>query len=96
MERMTAKQAAELTGWSVSWLKRHECAWCGQTLLQALYAPAVVTHAARHAVRRSRMAVRLGGLDGHSAEPQPSMERRAEDDDALGRDAVPWRLDDSA
>lgn len=33
-ERITAKRAAEITGYSVSWLKRHECAWCNQTCLR--------------------------------------------------------------
>jgi hypothetical protein len=33
---MTAKEAAELTGRSITWLKTHECGWCGQTALNAL------------------------------------------------------------
>lgn len=33
---MTDKEAAALSGWSVSWLKAHECSWCGQTLLQSV------------------------------------------------------------
>ena len=31
--RITAKEAAELTGYSVSWLKRYTCGWCAQTAL---------------------------------------------------------------
>jgi hypothetical protein len=33
---MTSKEAAELSGKSISWLKQHECTWCDQTVLYAL------------------------------------------------------------
>ena len=33
---MTVKEAAEFAGCSVSTLKRYECAWCDQPLLNAL------------------------------------------------------------
>jgi hypothetical protein len=33
---MTPKEAIELSGRSESWLRNHECAWCGQTLWRAL------------------------------------------------------------
>jgi hypothetical protein len=33
---MTGKEARTLSGRSESWLRRHECAWCGQTLWHAL------------------------------------------------------------
>lgn len=36
MDRMTAKQAAELCGRSESWLRHHICSWCYQTLLYAV------------------------------------------------------------
>lgn len=36
MPRMTAKQAAEHAGCSISTLKRHQCAWCDASLYGAL------------------------------------------------------------
>jgi hypothetical protein len=33
---MTGKEATAASGRSESWLRRHECAWCGQTLWRAL------------------------------------------------------------
>jgi hypothetical protein len=33
---MTRKQALALSGRSETWLRRHECVWCGQTLWRAL------------------------------------------------------------
>lgn len=33
---VTAKEAAKLTGRSENWLRTHECAWCNQTLLNAI------------------------------------------------------------
>jgi len=33
---MTGKEAIELSGRSESWLRRHCCAWCDQTLWRAL------------------------------------------------------------
>ncbi len=33
---MTDKKAAAATGWSESWLKSHECGWCGQTVIQSV------------------------------------------------------------
>jgi len=33
---MTSKEAREVSGRTESWLRNHECAWCGQTLLRAL------------------------------------------------------------
>ena len=35
-KHITAKEAQEITGWSPSWLRRHECTWCGQDLLRAI------------------------------------------------------------
>lgn len=36
MTKMTAKEAAEFAGCSISTLKRYECKWCGQELLASL------------------------------------------------------------
>jgi hypothetical protein len=36
MPERTAKQAAEMCGRSESWLRRHICSWCDQTLLYAV------------------------------------------------------------
>lgn len=33
---MTAKEAATLSGRSVTWMRTHCCAWCDQTMLNAL------------------------------------------------------------
>jgi len=33
---VTGKEATELSGRSETWLRNHECAWCGQTLWRAL------------------------------------------------------------
>lgn len=33
---MTGKEAVKLSGRSETWLRRHQCAWCGQTLWLAL------------------------------------------------------------
>jgi hypothetical protein len=33
---MTAKEAAQLSGRSVTWLKTHQCGWCDQSCLNAL------------------------------------------------------------
>jgi hypothetical protein len=33
---MSPKEATKLSGRSESWLRRHECAWCQQTLWRAL------------------------------------------------------------
>jgi hypothetical protein len=33
---MTGKEAVALSGRSKTWLRNHECAWCGQTLWHAL------------------------------------------------------------
>jgi hypothetical protein len=33
---MTGKEAVALSGRSETWLRNHECAWCGQTLWRAL------------------------------------------------------------
>lgn len=33
---MTPKEALELSGRSESWLRNHECDWCGQTLWASL------------------------------------------------------------
>jgi hypothetical protein len=33
---MTAKEAAALSGRSITWLKTHTCAWCDQTYLRTL------------------------------------------------------------
>ena len=33
---MTGKEAIQTSGRSESWLKRHTCAWCDQTLWRAL------------------------------------------------------------
>ena len=33
---MTPAEAKKLTGRSETWLRNHECAWCGQTLWLAL------------------------------------------------------------
>jgi len=32
----TAREAAELTGRSVTWLRTHACGWCDQTALDAV------------------------------------------------------------
>ena len=36
MARMTVKQAVKKTGRSESWLRRYQCAWCEQGLLDSL------------------------------------------------------------
>ena len=33
---LTGKEAVKLSGRSETWLRTHECAWCGQTLWRAL------------------------------------------------------------
>lgn len=33
---MTGAEAIKIAGRSESWLRTHECAWCGQTLWRAL------------------------------------------------------------
>lgn len=33
---MTGKEAIKHSGRSQTWLRNHECAWCGQTLWRAL------------------------------------------------------------
>jgi hypothetical protein len=33
---VTRAEALELSGRSETWLRNHECAWCGQTLYRAL------------------------------------------------------------
>lgn len=33
---MTGKEAIKLSGRSETWLRNHECSWCGQTLWRAL------------------------------------------------------------
>lgn len=33
---MTPKEAMKIAGRSESWLRTHECAWCGQSLWRAL------------------------------------------------------------
>lgn len=33
---MTGKEAIALSGRSETWLRNHECAWCGQNLWRAL------------------------------------------------------------
>jgi hypothetical protein len=33
---ISTKEAVKLTGYSESWLKRHECGWCGQIALYAV------------------------------------------------------------
>jgi hypothetical protein len=33
---LTPAEALKLTGRSETWLRNHECAWCGQTLWRAL------------------------------------------------------------
>lgn len=33
---MTRAEALKLSGRSESWLRKHECAWCGQDLYRAL------------------------------------------------------------
>lgn len=33
---MTGKEAVKLSGRSETWLRNHECSWCGQTLWRAL------------------------------------------------------------
>ena len=33
---LTRQQAADLAGRSISWLARHQCAWCGQTCLNSI------------------------------------------------------------
>jgi hypothetical protein len=32
---LTAKEVSQLTGRSVTWLRTHECGWCGQSALDA-------------------------------------------------------------
>jgi len=34
--KLKGKEAIALSGRSETWLRRHECAWCGQTLWLAL------------------------------------------------------------
>jgi len=36
VKEITAKEAARISGKSVYWLRNHECAWCGQSALNAL------------------------------------------------------------
>lgn len=36
MSEMTAKEAARLTGRSVTWLETHTCGWCDREALQAV------------------------------------------------------------
>lgn len=33
---MTTKEAVKIAGKSESWLRRHQCAWCGHLLLYAI------------------------------------------------------------
>jgi hypothetical protein len=33
---VTDKQAQEVTGHSVTWLRQHECLWCSETALNAV------------------------------------------------------------
>lgn len=33
---MTAKEASKFSGKSITWLRTHECAWCGQSSINAL------------------------------------------------------------
>lgn len=36
MNKLTAKEAEKLSGRSITWLRTHECMWCGQSALNAL------------------------------------------------------------
>lgn len=36
MKRLTNKEIARQAGRSVTWLRTHECRWCGQSILYAI------------------------------------------------------------